>query len=87
MKTPQIAVSTWSLHNLLGVTYANGPGVTPTGIAEPTFGPGAVTLGELPEQLARRGYDRVEICHFESCEPGPGLSCQYPPRVCERVGL
>jgi sugar phosphate isomerase/epimerase len=61
---PQIAVSTWSLHNLLGVTYANGPGVTPTGIAEPTFGPGAVTLKELPEALAMRDYLRVEICHF-----------------------
>jgi sugar phosphate isomerase/epimerase len=59
-----IAVSTWSLHNLLGVTHANGPGVTPTGIAEPTFGPGAVTLEDLPAELAKRGYFRVEICHF-----------------------
>jgi Xylose isomerase-like TIM barrel len=62
--SPQIAVSTWSLHNLLGITYANGPGATPTGIAEPTFGPGAVTLGELPPELAKRGYFRVELCHF-----------------------
>jgi sugar phosphate isomerase/epimerase len=61
---PRIAVSTWSLHNLLGVTYANGPGVTPTGIAEPTFGHGAVTLEELPAELAMRGYFRVELCHF-----------------------
>jgi sugar phosphate isomerase/epimerase len=61
---PRIAVSTWSLHNLLGVTYANGPGVTPTGVAEPTFGTGEVTLLELPEALDMRGYFRVEICHF-----------------------
>jgi sugar phosphate isomerase/epimerase len=61
---PRVAVSTWSLHNLLGVTHANGPGVTPTGIADPTFGPGEVTLLELPEALAMRGYFRVEICHF-----------------------
>jgi Xylose isomerase-like TIM barrel len=68
---PPIAVSSWSLHNLLGVTYANGPGVTPTGIAEPTFGAGAVTLGELPSELARRGYNRVEICHFNLASQDP----------------
>jgi Xylose isomerase-like TIM barrel len=70
-RPPLIAVSTWSLHNLLGVTYANGPGVTPTGIAEPTFGPGAVTLMELPEALAMRGYFRVEICHFNLASQDP----------------
>jgi hypothetical protein len=68
-----IAVSTWSLHNLLGVTYVNGPGVTPTGIAEPTFGPGAVTLEELPSELARRGYFRVEICHFNLASQDPAF--------------
>jgi Xylose isomerase-like TIM barrel len=64
MRAPPIAVSTWSLHNLLGITYVNGPGVTPTGIAEPTFGPGSVALEDLPSELAKRGYFRVEICHF-----------------------
>ncbi len=68
---PQIAVSTWSLHNLLGVTYANGPGVTPNGIAEPTFGPGAVTLEGLPAELAKRGYLRIEICHFNLASQEP----------------
>ncbi len=68
---PPIAVSTWSLHNLLGITYANGPGVTPTGIAEPTFGPGAVALEELPAELAKRGYNRVEVCHFNLASQAP----------------
>jgi Xylose isomerase-like TIM barrel len=61
---PEFAVSTWSLHNLLGVTYANGPGIIPAGIPEPTFGRGSVTLEKLPEELARLGYFRVELCHF-----------------------
>ena len=68
---PQIAVSTWSLHNLLGITYANGPGVTATGIAEPTFGPGEVTLEDLPAELAQRGFFRVEICHFNLASQAP----------------
>jgi sugar phosphate isomerase/epimerase len=68
---PPIAVSTWSLHNLLGVTYANGPGATPTGIAEPTFGPGSIALEDLPNELAKRGYFRVEICHFNLASQEP----------------
>ena len=68
---PQIAVSTWSLHNLLGVTYANGPGDTPTGIAQPTFGTRSVTLENLPTELAQRGYFRVEICHFNFASRDP----------------
>lgn len=71
-KPPQIAVSTWSVHHLLGVTYANGPGKIPTGVPEPTFGPGTLALPDLPAELARRGYQRAEICHFHlaSFEPG-----------------
>jgi sugar phosphate isomerase/epimerase len=68
---PPIAVSTWSMHHLLGITYANGPGVTPTGIAEPTFGPGSVILENLPAELAKRGYFRVEICHFNLASHEP----------------
>jgi Xylose isomerase-like TIM barrel len=66
-----IAVSTWSLHNLLGVTYANGPGIVPTGLAEPTFGLGSTTLEDLPDELAKRGYFRVEICHFNLASQEP----------------
>ena len=66
-----IAISTWSLHNLLGITYANGPGSMPTGIAEPTFGPGSVTLENLPAELAKRDYFRVEICHFNLASQDP----------------
>jgi sugar phosphate isomerase/epimerase len=81
-----IAVSTWSLHNLLGVTHANGPGVTPTGIAEPTFGPGAVTLEDLPAELAKRGYFRVEICHFNLASQDEAYLASIR-RAFERAGV
>lgn len=68
----QIAVSSWSVHHLLGVTYANGPGKTPPGLAEPTFGAGTLTFLELPAELARRGYTRAEICHFHLADLEPG---------------
>lgn len=63
-KPPQIAVSSWSVHHLLGITYANGPGKISTGLAEPTFGAGTLAFLDLPAELARRGYNRAEICHF-----------------------
>lgn len=69
--SPPIAVSTWSVHNLLGVTYANGPGDIPTGVAQPTFGAGSVAFEDLPMELAKRGYTRVEICHFHFASQDP----------------
>ena len=68
---PQIAVSSWSVHHLLGVTYANGPEKVPTGEAMPTFGAGRLTLADLPAELARRGIKRVEICHFHLSNQQP----------------
>jgi sugar phosphate isomerase/epimerase len=67
----QIAVSSWSVHHLLGMTYANGPGKIPTGIPEPTFGPGTFAFLDLPAELARRGYTRAEICHFHLASLDP----------------
>ena len=72
-KPPQIAVSSWSVHHLLGVTYANGPAKIPTGIPESTFGPGTLAFLNLPAELERRGYTRAEICHFHLA----GLDPEY----------
>jgi sugar phosphate isomerase/epimerase len=59
------AVSTWSLHRTLGSFYADDPvggdRTATRGAAAPTSG---LPLLELPAELARRGYDTVQICHF-----------------------
>jgi sugar phosphate isomerase/epimerase len=68
----QFAVSTWSVHRLLGITYANGPGDDPSPSAQPTFGKGELSLMALPAALKRRGYDRAEICHFHLASHEPG---------------
>lgn len=62
--SPLIAVSSWSVHNLLGITYSNGPGETSNSAPNPTYGPGVLSLLDLPAELARRGFNRAEICHF-----------------------
>jgi sugar phosphate isomerase/epimerase len=69
-----LAVSTWSLHRLLGTAWENGPGRPQPERPTPTWGRGTLTLRELPDALAEHGYNRVEICHFHLPVPrDPGL--------------
>jgi sugar phosphate isomerase/epimerase len=68
---PHFAVSTWSVHRLLGMTYQNGPGCSEPFAPDLEYGTGSLALADLPHELAKRGYARVEICHFHlaSLEP------------------
>jgi sugar phosphate isomerase/epimerase len=68
--TLQLAVSTWSVHRELGLTFAHSP-QDPSGRMKPTFGPGRLTLLELPATLAKRGFARAEICHFHLASLDP----------------
>ena len=62
---PVLAVSTWSIHRVLGMTYPDAPGRQGNGKPEPSYGPGTMALLDMPGELKRRGFDRVEICHFQ----------------------
>jgi sugar phosphate isomerase/epimerase len=61
---PELAISSWSLHHLLGPTY---PGLDltngPRSAAYP-YGEGALTLLDLPAAVAAHGIRNLEICHF-----------------------
>ncbi len=55
------AVSSWSLHRTLG-SYRSGDA---PGCSGPLTPPGSgLGLLDLPAELARRGYDTVQLCHF-----------------------
>ncbi|MBI4922779.1 MAG: sugar phosphate isomerase/epimerase [Devosia nanyangense] len=60
----RIAVSTWSLHRLLGTTYPHRLATTEIGAAEETYGPVNETLLDLPAALANHGYHRLELVSF-----------------------
>ncbi|RYE57433.1 MAG: sugar phosphate isomerase/epimerase, partial [Hyphomicrobiales bacterium] len=60
----RIAVSTWSLHRLLGTTYPHDLTTNALGPGEDTFGEGSESLLGLPSVLANHGYHRVEIVSF-----------------------
>ncbi|RAP73631.1 sugar phosphate isomerase/epimerase family protein [Paenibacillus montanisoli] len=67
-----LSVSTWSLHRLLGplrfTAWNAETGKHEQSVQEQ---PQALTLLELPAELARRGYQAAEVCHFHfpSVEP------------------
>ncbi|MCX5495104.1 TIM barrel protein [Kaistia dalseonensis] len=61
---PSLAISSWSLHRALGLTFPNRPDNNIVPDAEPTYGFGEITLLDLPETVAALDVDRVEICSF-----------------------
>ncbi|MDR3474759.1 MAG: sugar phosphate isomerase/epimerase [Devosia sp.] len=67
MPTPiaeRLAVSTWSLHRTLGTTYPHDLETTAISPAEPTYGPAAESLLDLPSALQHHGYHRLELVSF-----------------------
>ncbi|MHA6689928.1 sugar phosphate isomerase/epimerase family protein [Devosia sp. A449] len=60
----RIAVSTWSLHRLLGTTYPHDLTTTEIGPMQETYGEGDESLLGLPSVLANHGYRRLEIVSF-----------------------
>jgi len=62
--SPRLSVTTWSLHRALGLTYPDAPGQGRREEGRETYGPGEVTLLELPARLSALGFRTMEICHF-----------------------
>lgn len=60
----RIAVSTWSLHRLLGTTYPHDLTTHAIGAGQDTYGEGSESLLGLPSVLANHGYHRLEIVSF-----------------------
>ncbi|MBS3849956.1 sugar phosphate isomerase/epimerase [Devosia sp. BSSL-BM10] len=60
----RIAVSTWSLHRLLGTTYPHDLSTTEIAPMQETYGEGDESLLGLPSVLANHGYHRLEIVSF-----------------------
>lgn len=71
--SPPLAVSSWSLHRALGLTFPNRPDhdvAAPT--PQPTYGEGRISLLDLPEIIRELGVDRAEICSFHIASRDPG---------------
>jgi len=64
LSADRIAVSTWSLHRLLGTTYPHDLTTTSIGPGDDTYGEGTESLLGLPSVLANHGYHRLEVVSF-----------------------
>jgi sugar phosphate isomerase/epimerase len=69
--SPVLALSSWSVHRALGIKYPNAPANDVVAPAEETWGPGKLTLMELPRAVAQMGIDRLHICHFHLASRDP----------------
>ncbi|MDQ0564031.1 sugar phosphate isomerase/epimerase [Rhizobium mesoamericanum] len=71
LENGRFAVSTWSLHRLLGPVYPYSPDPKKSIARKEPYGPGRSLLTDIPSQLAIRGIGRLEICsfHLPSLEP------------------
>ncbi|PDT27116.1 sugar phosphate isomerase [Rhizobium sp. L9] len=72
LQNGRFAVSTWSLHRLLGAVHAYSPDPSKSAAPKEPYGPGVAALIDVPAALAVRGIHRLEICsfHLPSLETG-----------------
>ena len=63
---PEFAVSSWSLHRLIGIAFPDSPEAPSRGEAVERWQPGGLPLMELPRRLKAEGYSRLELCHFHA---------------------
>jgi len=67
---PVIAVSSWSLHRTLGLTWWDSP-VAPAARKE-AWGKGSLAVLDLPTAVARHGIRKLQLCHFHVEDTGHG---------------
>ncbi|MBY5359520.1 TIM barrel protein [Rhizobium leguminosarum] len=64
LQNGRFAVSTWSLHRLLGAVHAYSPDPDKSPAPKEPYGPGAAALIDVPAALVARGVNRLEVCSF-----------------------
>ena len=75
---PRLSVSTWSLHRTLGAPLFYG---VDQAIPVESHGQGAVSLLELPAQVAAFGIKTLEICHFHLPSRDPAYLAQLKAAI------
>ncbi|MEO5806196.1 TIM barrel protein [Devosia sp.] len=60
----RIAVSTWSLHRMMGTTYPHNLDTLEVGPVTEAYGPVNESLLDIPSAIANHGINRLEIVSF-----------------------
>lgn len=61
-RPPTIAVSSWSLHRTIGLSWWESP--DRPAAREETWGSGALPVLDLPAAVAAHGIHQIHLCHF-----------------------
>jgi len=80
---PALAVSSWSLHRALGLTFPNRPDHDVEAVAEPTYGPGRMSLLDMPRAIAAIDIDRIEVCSFHVPHRDAGYAAAFRAALAE----
>ncbi|MBX5219722.1 sugar phosphate isomerase/epimerase family protein [Rhizobium sp. NLR8a] len=81
LQNGRFAVSTWSLHRLLGAVYAYSPDPDKSAAPKEPYGPGGAALIDMPAALAARDIHRLEVCSFHL----PSLDAAYLTELSDAV--
>ena len=57
-----IAVSSWSIHRTIGISYPDSPTTGPQDRKE--HSPSPIELLDVPTKLSAHGYSAMQLCHF-----------------------
>lgn len=82
-QAPRLSVSTWSLHRTLGLSFPDTPGDDGSRPRTETWGPGTLSLLEIPAQIAARGIHTLEICHFQLPSLDPNYLAELRSAIAE----
>lgn len=78
---PQIAVSSWSLHRAIGLSWWDSPAAS--AVEKEAWGKGSVAILDLPATVARHGIDRLQICHFHVASRDKGWLGEFRAALAE----
>ncbi|MDO3432064.1 TIM barrel protein [Rhizobium sp. CBN3] len=81
LQNGRFAVSTWSLHRLLGAVYGYSPDPGKSAAPKEPYGPGGAALIDVPAALAARDIHRLEVCSFHL----PSLDAAYLTELSEAM--
>lgn len=73
----RIAVSTWSLHRTLGVTFPHDLNSDAVGPREESYGPGSARLIDLPALIKSHWIERLEVCSFHLPSRDAGYVAEF----------
>lgn len=74
-RTPTIAVSSWSLHRAIGLSWWDSP--AGPGTRAETWGRGTLDILDFPAAVASHGIRQIHLCHFHVADRSPAWLARF----------